>query len=273
MSLPKVSILIPCYNAERWIGSAIQSALDQTYSDVEVIIVDDGSKDKSVEAIRKFDGEVRWETGPNRGGNPTRNRLLELATGEFLQYLDADDYLLPDKVEKQVKWMQAHAPAADVLYSPTLIRWEDSGKVELREIPEPHDPWAELALWTLPQTGGPLWRRQALLDVGGWKPDQPCCQEHELYFRLLKAGKEFVFCPETGAVYRQWSDDTVCKKDVSLVINKRLEILQAAEIHLRELSNLTERRKTAINQARFDTARSFWQFDKDRARELHRQIP
>src|SRR5690606_31722168 len=101
MSMPKVSILIPCYNAERWIGSAIQSALDQTYSDVEVIIVDDGSKDKSVEAIRKFDGEVRWETGPNRGGNPTRNRLLELATGEFLQYLDADDYLLPDKVEKQ----------------------------------------------------------------------------------------------------------------------------------------------------------------------------
>src|SRR5438128_899411 len=101
---PLVSILIPCYNAERWIGEAISSALAQTWSEKEIIVVDDGSTDGSLQQIRKFDGLVRWETGPNRGGNAARNRLLELAKGEWLQYLDADDYLLPDKIAKQMEF-------------------------------------------------------------------------------------------------------------------------------------------------------------------------
>ena len=90
-----VSILIPCYNAERWIAQAIESALAQTWSEKEVIVVDDGSTDHSLEVIRQFDGRISWETGLNRGGNAARNRLLELARGEWLQYLDADDYLRP----------------------------------------------------------------------------------------------------------------------------------------------------------------------------------
>ena len=76
-----VSILIPCYNAERWIAQAIESALAQTWSEKEIIVVDDGSTDHSLEVIRQFDGRIWWETGPNRGGNVARNRLLELARG------------------------------------------------------------------------------------------------------------------------------------------------------------------------------------------------
>src|SRR5262245_42280315 len=95
-----VSILIPCYNAERWIAQAIESALAQTGVEKEVIVVDDGSTDRSLDVIRQFDGHIRWETGPNRGGGASRNRLLELARGNWLQYLDADDYLLPDKIAR-----------------------------------------------------------------------------------------------------------------------------------------------------------------------------
>ena len=76
---------------------------------------------------------------------------------------------------------------------------------EVIPIREPRDPWILLARWWLPQTGGPLWRRQALIDVGGWKPDQPCCQEHELYLRLLQARAEFCYFEECHAVYRHWS--------------------------------------------------------------------
>ena len=100
--MPKVSILIPCYNAERWVAQAIQSALDQTHDDKEVIVVDDGSTDNSLDIIKSFGDKIRCETGPNRGGNVARNRLLELSTGEWLQYLDADDYLLVEKVAIQV---------------------------------------------------------------------------------------------------------------------------------------------------------------------------
>ena len=74
-----VSISISCYNAEPRIAKAIESALAQTWASKEVIVVDDGSTDGSLDEIEKFDGQIRWETGPNRGGNRVRNRLTELA--------------------------------------------------------------------------------------------------------------------------------------------------------------------------------------------------
>ena len=177
---PLVSILIPCFNAERWIKQAIESALEQSYPNTEVIVIDDGSEDGSLEIIKGFSEKIRWEARSNQGGNATRNRLLELSRGEWLQYLDADDYLLPGKIGLQ---LGAVTQDVDVVYSPSLI--ERDGTREELEIPEPHDPWILLARWFLPQTGSPLWRKQAIVDVGGWSVDQPCCQEHELYFRLL----------------------------------------------------------------------------------------
>src|SRR6516164_5613032 len=99
---PFVSILIPCFNAERWIAEAIESALAQSWPDKEVIVVDDGSTDRSLDIIRGFGSYIRWETGSNCGSNPTRNRLLTIAEGDWLQYLDADDYLLPEKVARQI---------------------------------------------------------------------------------------------------------------------------------------------------------------------------
>src|SRR5262245_26284876 len=99
---PLVSIPIPCFNAGRWIAECIQSALDQTYPHKEVIVVDDGSSDNSLEIIRGFGNRIRFETGPNRGGNVTRNRLVQLSQGEWLSFLDADDFLLQRKIEKQI---------------------------------------------------------------------------------------------------------------------------------------------------------------------------
>src|SRR5437773_7247908 len=117
---PLVSIIIPCYNAENWIGKAIQSGLDQTWPQKEIIVIDDGSTDKSLNVIQSFGQKIRWETGPNRGGNIARNRGLQLSRGQWLQYLDADDYLLPNKVADQVAFFLAHAEA-DVVFGPAMI--------------------------------------------------------------------------------------------------------------------------------------------------------
>lgn len=270
---PKVSILIPCYNADRWIAQAIESALKQSYPYKEVIVIDDGSTDNSLEVIKTFGDRIRWETGPNQGGNATRNRLLELSTGEWLQYLDADDYLLPQKIEQQVKFL-TQVPQADILYSPTIYEyWQNgSSQREVYAIPEPHDPWILLARWFLPQTGSPLWRKQALVDVGGWKPDQPCCQEHELYLRLLLAGKQFAYCPHAGSVYRQWSESTLCKKDKSKTQAQRLLIKDRLEAHLKQHGLLTFERQHAINQARFECARMIWLSDRQWAKKLVTKI-
>jgi glycosyltransferase involved in cell wall biosynthesis len=268
-----VSILIPCYNAERWIAQAIESALAQTWLAKEIVVIDDGSTDHSLDVIRSFHNQIHWETGPHRGGNAVRNRLLDVARAKWVQYLDADDYLLPDKIARQMEFIGAN-PELDVAFGPiTIEHWFEHGaRREMRSIPEPHDLWVLLASWALPQTGAPLWRKQAILDVGGWKQDQPCCQEHELYLRLLISNKRFAYHPTNGAVYRQWSTETVCKRDIPEVHRRRLQIEQRLEDHLRKQKELTSKRLDAISQARFEIARIAWQYDPILAGEIMQQV-
>src|SRR5205807_5395332 len=129
----------------------------------------------------------------------------------------------------------------DVVYSPVTIERSRGNTVrrELLTIPEPRDPWVLLARWYLPQTGASLWRKQALVDVGGWKVDQPCCQEHELYLRLLMAGKRFAYCADEGAIYRHFGNGTVSTRNISKVHEQRLDIETRAEEFLRERGELS----------------------------------
>ncbi len=89
----KISIIIPCYNMEAWVEEAIQSGLIQEGVIPEVIVIDDGSTDRSLEVIKKFKENILWETGPNQGVNAARNRGLAKATGKYALFLDADDFL------------------------------------------------------------------------------------------------------------------------------------------------------------------------------------
>jgi len=266
-----VSILIPCFNAEQWISEAIESALRQDSINAEVIVVDDGSTDSSLEKIRAFGDAVQFESGPNQGGNVARNRLLELASGEWLQYLDADDYLHKDKVARQLEEAQ-NLDAADVLWSPSVYEyWENGDVSELvtQELVD-EDPWVALIRWRLSQTGASLWRASTLRAVGGWKADQPRCQEHELYLRLLKHSASFQFCPSALSYYRQWSLDTVCRRNPTLTTRTRMEIVTAAESFLRDRKMLSEQRRQAVFATRLQCARASFNDDAAFARSLAR---
>lgn len=271
--MPFISILIPCFNAERWIKGTINSALAQDYPHKEVIVVDDGSTDNSWELIQGYGPRIRAERTSNKGACSARNYLLQLSKGEWLQYLDADDYLLHGKVSSQVHGLE-NAPDADILYGPGIIEEHWTGEVNryTLPIPEPRDPWILLARWRLPQTGAVLWKKKAIEDVGGWKTDQPCCQEHELYLHLLKAGKQFHYTTEPGAVYRKWSDDSVCERNKMETYCQRLKITDATEQHLAEINELSVARQDEINQARFECARIIWTVDRAWARSLIRQV-
>ena len=99
-----VSILIPAYNAERWIGDTIRSCIAQTWPHVEIIVVDDGSRDATLSVARGFASRtVKVVTQPNSGAPVARNRAYELAEGAFVQWLDADDLLAPDKIAQQMR--------------------------------------------------------------------------------------------------------------------------------------------------------------------------
>lgn len=270
-----VSILIPCHNAERWIAECIQSALAQTWPEKEVIVVDDGSTDGSLRVIESFGDRIRFETGLNRGGNAARNRLLELARGDWVQYLDADDFLRPRKVETQAVFAAAH-PDISLVCSPVVWLWQRDceEREQVTPIPPPHDdPWVLLARWWLPQTGGTLWRRQALVEAGGWKMDQPCCQEHELYLRLLICGARFHILDECHAVWRDWSATaTVSKRDDGELRRRKLDVLDRMEKHLVTNSALSDTRRDAINQTRFELARSTWLTNAPQARCIIRDV-
>jgi glycosyltransferase involved in cell wall biosynthesis len=104
-----VSVLVPAYNAERWIGSALESALNQSWPKIEIIVVDDGSRDGTLSVAKRYENErVKIIKQENRGAAAARNSALLEAQGDFIQYLDADDLLSPEKVEEQVLLLCNH---------------------------------------------------------------------------------------------------------------------------------------------------------------------
>src|ERR1043165_7081628 len=99
MNRPLISILIPAYNAAPWIADTIKSALNQTYPRKEVVVVDDGSIDQTLQVARQFASKtVSIVTQENQGASAARNKALELCQGDYIQWLDADDLLAPDKI-------------------------------------------------------------------------------------------------------------------------------------------------------------------------------
>lgn len=125
-TLPKVSVLIPCFNAERWLAEAVESALMQSWPAVQVVVVDDGSTDGSVEVARSYESHgVRLLTQNRRGAGAARNRALATATGDFIQYLDADDLLSQDKIEEQMRVLQRSRPR--MLAVSATIHFRDGG--------------------------------------------------------------------------------------------------------------------------------------------------
>jgi len=226
--IAKVTIGIPVYNCERWIADTIRAALAQTWEHKEIIVVDDGSSDATPELCREFGDRIRFIAQGRRGGNAARNHALRLASGDWVQFLDADDSLPPEKIAIQ---LGAKAAAGrDVICSPVIFeKWHGDRLVRrgAQQIAQPVDWKAEWLRWNLPQTGGCLWSREALLDIGGWNEDYRFNQEYELYFRALRAGLNFALVDGPRAIYRLWSENTVCRRDKSGVVLGKTRLIHA----------------------------------------------
>ncbi|MEY4463406.1 MAG: hypothetical protein RLZZ81_377 [Pseudomonadota bacterium] len=110
IKIPTVSVIIATYNRDKFIGEAVQSILDQTYKDFEVIIVDDGSSDSTGEIIKNLkDPRIHYYYQENKGRSNARNKALTLAKGKYITFLDSDDLYLPNKLEIQVNYMEKNS--------------------------------------------------------------------------------------------------------------------------------------------------------------------
>ena len=108
---PLVSIIIPVYNGAQWIGETLASALSQTYSNIEIIVVNDGSTDNTADVVCRYaQANLQLVEQPNRGQSAALNHGLSLAKGDYIQYLDGDDLLATDKIERQLAFLQRQPP-------------------------------------------------------------------------------------------------------------------------------------------------------------------
>lgn len=158
---PLISVIIPVYNGERYLSAAIESVLAQAWTPLEIIVVDDGSTDQSVQVARHYQSQVQVICQANAGPGAARNRGVALASGELLAFLDADDLWLPGKLAHQVAYLQKQ-PTLDMVF----------GQVEQfisPDLPTGHRP----ALPAQPvmnglHVGAMLIRRQSFVAVGGF---------------------------------------------------------------------------------------------------------
>ncbi|MBE9228368.1 glycosyltransferase [Phormidium sp. LEGE 05292] len=201
--MPLISVIIPAYNNEKTIRETIESVLKQTFYDFELIVINDGSSDRTLEIATDIkDLRIKVFSYINAGGAVSRNRGFSHSVGEFIAFLDADDLWTPDKLEAQLKALQKN-PHAAVAYS-WLDAIDESGKF-LRKgnhITEKGDIFAKLFLIPFVESGSnPLIRRQAFIDIGGFDESLTASQDYDLYLRLA-ARYEFIAVPIPQILYR-----------------------------------------------------------------------
>jgi glycosyltransferase involved in cell wall biosynthesis len=213
-----VSIIIPSYNVQKFLAETLESAFHQTYPRTEIIVIDDGSTDGTADLIRSYGNRVIAEFGPNRGASAARNRGTALARGEFIQYLDADDLLTPDAIERRVVVLEE--TGADVVYSD----WEKLVEVGpglfavderiTRQIEEVHAS-LEIALitdfWAPP--AALTYRRKIIDRIGGWKEWLPVIQDARFLQDAGLVGGKFAHAPGVGARYRIHRGDSLSRRN------------------------------------------------------------
>jgi glycosyltransferase involved in cell wall biosynthesis len=261
----KVAAVVPCFNAGRYVEQAIESLLAQSYAVSLVVCVDDGSTDQTwsvlQRAAERYPNRVRCIRQDNAGGNAARNRGLRVLQADYVQFLDADDYLLPDKVANQVAL--AAAPGPDFIAGRS--RWHDAFEEVRPPGSWPDDPWDGLVEGRLGNTCSNLWRREALEAVGGWNEAYRSSQETELMFRLLREGHDRVaYSDEAGTVTRRVAG-SVSRADSREKSRRHVDVRMDMLRHFHDRGRLTADRERALFQQLFRFIRILHRHDPGQA--------
>jgi glycosyltransferase involved in cell wall biosynthesis len=221
-----VSVIIPCRNAAAWLGEAIESCLAQSWSHTEIIVIDNGSTDASRDVARRYEGAITLLECSRSGASAARNVGLEQASGAFIQYLDADDLIAPDKIARQMARLAA-APAGAIATS-AWARFHEDWR-EARFVAEP--VWRDIVpedfligSWL----GGGMMANfawlspRAVIDAAGpWDETLSLNDDGEYFSRVALASSGIVFCGDARGYYRTGAGATLsgCRDDAALISN------------------------------------------------------
>jgi glycosyltransferase involved in cell wall biosynthesis len=204
---PLVSILIPCYNADQWLADTVKSALAQTWDNTEIIVVDDGSTDGSLAIAQSFEAaNLKVISQPNQGASAARNRALRTAQGDFIQYLDADDLLARDKIERQIElllkhqnciaagaWARFYRSIDEATFKPEPV-WQEMLPVDWLICSWEGGGMMHPAAWLAPR---------AIVEAAGlWNENLSLNDDGEYFSRVILASHQIKFCAGARSYYR-----------------------------------------------------------------------
>lgn len=250
---PLVSILIPAYNAQNWLADSIRSVLAQTWTNCEIIIVDDGSRDNTLAVAKAFESaRVRVAFQENRGAAAARNHALSLAQGDYIQWLDADDLLAPDKISEQLKYAEAADPnillssafgdffsrPEKAVFSPTLL-WRDLSPADWIVTKFANNIWMNPAVW--------LTSRELTGAAGPWNEDLSLDDDGEYFCRVVSSSGFVKFVPTARSYYRQWSAGSLSRAASDRACRSLLTSLELSISHLLSLEDSERTRSAALS--------------------------
>lgn len=209
----KVSVIIPCYNVAGYVERAIRSVWEQDHREFDVVAVDDGSVDGTLAELKRLEtsreGPLLVIHQQRRGACAARNAGLAATKGMYLQFLDADDRLLPGKFTRQLHLARVNGLPA-LIAGAYRNEWED-GRVE--DLSAGADPWFALIHGRAGTTTSNLWSREAVIKAGSWDESLASSQDHDLVFRMLRAGGEYLLDPVGGACILKRSRASISRTD------------------------------------------------------------
>lgn len=248
-----VSIIIPLFNKEKYISKTIESALSQDYPNIEIIVVDDGSTDQSLEIVQRHKGKIQIHTQVNQGAPRARNFGFRKSKGDYIQFLDADDILEPKKISSQVGRLTGEQFAIatcpwvhdnEALQSPKSIYKDFECSADLLHAIWSSGEFFNPASWLLP--------RDIVEKAGPWDEELLVDQDGEYFARVLLQGCKVLFAEKGFCTYTKPSVENVSKlnsyeKKKSLVqsLEKSVRIIQASK-YKRRLGRACLRRIRAI---------------------------
>lgn len=251
-----VSILIPAYNAEEWIAETLQSAIAQTWPTKEIIVVDDGSCDNTLEVCQRFEAKgVRVVSQQNGGASGARNRALSLSQGDYVQWLDADDLLAPDKVARQMEAIEGSRDRRTLLSGPwgRFLYRQDRAQFTPTELWSDLSPseWLELKLGQNlhMQTATWLVSREMTEAAGPWDETLSVDDDGEYFCRVLLQSDGVRFVPDAKVFYRASGSQSV--SCINQSDQKREDQWRSMQLHIGYLHSLRETEATRAASVRY----------------------